>query len=163
MVSGQTSRFHLRLEASAPRARPACPAVPLPSALPHPSGLGPVAPGSPPRPRPLVHHPGAPVSTFSPVGIFFPLQLPELVSVAHRWTCSRGTLCARDSDEDASVSRPRLPPVPCQDHWDIPLFQASGSASLHTHSHALYVRRRVFLNPLTYILLSHSHPNVECL
>ena len=97
MVSGQTSQFHLRLEASAPRARPACPALPLPSALPHPSGLGPVAPGSPPRPRPLLHHPGAPVSTFSPVGIFFPLQLPELVSVAHRRTCSRGTLCARDS------------------------------------------------------------------
>ena len=52
----------------------------------------------------------------------------------------------RRSHEDMSVFRPRLPPIPCQDHWDSPLFppfptrvgfictdsQASGSASLHT-------------------------------
>lgn len=65
MVSVQTSRFHLRLEASAPRARPAWPCSSVSKLPPSPVGLGPLVPGPPPGPRPLLHHGGAPVSVLS--------------------------------------------------------------------------------------------------
>lgn len=177
MVSVQTSRLHLRLGCQLLGRSLRGSASPFPSSLPNPSSLRPLVPGSPLHPHPPLHRPGAPVSLLShQLEFYFPCSFLNWY-LCHARGRAHGGRSAPDglTKTRASFALVCLPSparttgiAPCfhpsQPEWALyTLTLRQAAQPLCTHSHALYVQRCVFLNPLTYILLSHSHPNAEWL